>query len=526
MAVYFQVCSFLPFACFLYIAVQAHENHIHLPEGIGIGGKIAKSFLGVSPDWCFNVGLEGDCESKHLQCHVTICDALGPGVSRCFNGGTCNNVNSTYFTCNCVPGYTGSDCSTDINECESGPCQHAGTCNDRVNEYNCTCPNRYDGKDCELDRCKMGPADVVFLVDSSISQESDNFMKQLSFIKDFVKTVYIGPTFVQVSVITFSFDATVEFDLTSYTDNSSMLAAIDNIEYKPGATYTGAALSAARTVLLQSTRMIRKYVIVLTDGMSSDILDTQYQAKLLKVAGVNIVAIGIGSQILHKELIDIASDDGRVFTVSNHDGLNKIQTQIGSYLCEVCLNEVSDVLYLLDASSSVNLSEFHGALDSLQHLTSILTIGRDKVRVSLVRFATEPEIVFDFQKYTSSIEMHRTFSVLYQYPLPANHTKALEFVYHNGFTNASGAREGKRQVIIFLTNGNNMDSEASKTIDVLKNEGKIIVAIGHGNFVNREKLLNISSYPYMFYHLGEDQYTDNSVLNSLKGLFEYNTCNL
>ncbi|KAK3589597.1 hypothetical protein CHS0354_043058 [Potamilus streckersoni] len=376
------------------------------------------------------------------------------------------------------------------------------------------------------DRCKLGPADVIFLVDSSESQKSDNFNKQLKFIKDFVKSVYIGPTYVQVSVITYSFDATVEFKWTTHNDNSSVLDAIDNIKYKSGPTYTGIALSAARTVLLQSTRIVKKYVIVFTDGMSSNILDTKGQAALLKVAGVNIIAIGIGSQILHEELQHIASDDSKIFTVSNHDGLNSIQTQIGSYVCEACLNEVSDVLYVLDASSSVALSEFQGALDALQYITSILTIGRDKVMTSLIRYAAEPEIVYGFQKCTSAIEMHREISVLYQYPQPANRTKAVEFVYTNGFTNASGAREWKRHVIIFLTNGNNIDPGASNQIDVLKNEGKIVVAIGHRNFVNREKLLNIASYPYMFYHLGEDQYTDISVLKSLKILIEYNTCSL
>ncbi|KAL3832448.1 hypothetical protein ACJMK2_024090 [Sinanodonta woodiana] len=564
MAVSFRAFSFLPFSCLLFMAVHSHENHTHLPEGIGITETSSKSFLGSSPAWCFDVKLESTCEESHLDCHTepvrdflcnkaaracaanqtctisdqhhwcpahyqtdckNICDALGPGYSRCMNGGTCNNINSTHFTCDCLPGFTGLDCSTDINECDSDPCEHNGVCNDLRNDYNCSCPERFVGKDCELDRCKQGPADVVFLVDSSVSQELDNFNKQLKFIKDFVKSVYVGPTYVQVSVITFSFDATVEFDWTTHNDNDSVLDAIDNIEYKPGSTNTGGALSAART-LLQSGRRFGKYVIVLTDGMSSNKLDTKGQAAALKMAGVNIVAIGIGSQILHEELQDIASDDNRVFTVSNHDGLNSILTQIGAYVCEACLNEVSDVMYVLDASSSVTLSDFQGALDALQFITSVLTIGLDKVRASLLRYAAEPEIVFEFQKYTTAVEMHRKISVLYQYPKPGNFTKAAEFVHNNGFTSASGAREGKRQVIIFLTNGNNIDTGASNQIEILKNEGKIVVAIGHGNFVNREKLLNIVSYPYMFYHLGEDQYTDISILKSLKGLIEYNTCNI
>ena len=32
------------------------------------------------------------------------------------------------YTCSCVAGYTGTDCSVDINECDSSPCQNEGTC--------------------------------------------------------------------------------------------------------------------------------------------------------------------------------------------------------------------------------------------------------------------------------------------------------------------------------------------------------------------------------------------------------------
>ena len=38
---------------------------------------------------------------------------------------------------------------TDIDECSSSPCQHASTCNDQVNQYNCTCTAGYYGVHCE-----------------------------------------------------------------------------------------------------------------------------------------------------------------------------------------------------------------------------------------------------------------------------------------------------------------------------------------------------------------------------------------
>jgi hypothetical protein len=36
-----------------------------------------------------------------------------------------------------------------VNECESSPCQHGGTCIDSVGGYQCSCPVLWNGIDCE-----------------------------------------------------------------------------------------------------------------------------------------------------------------------------------------------------------------------------------------------------------------------------------------------------------------------------------------------------------------------------------------
>ena len=41
-------------------------------------------------------------------------------------------------------------CCTDIDECESGPCQHGGNCTEFLNVYNCSCSEQYMGINCEL----------------------------------------------------------------------------------------------------------------------------------------------------------------------------------------------------------------------------------------------------------------------------------------------------------------------------------------------------------------------------------------
>ena len=39
----------------------------------------------------------------------------------------------------------------DIDDCSPDPCQNSGTCEDLVNDYNCTCVTGFTGKSCETD---------------------------------------------------------------------------------------------------------------------------------------------------------------------------------------------------------------------------------------------------------------------------------------------------------------------------------------------------------------------------------------
>lgn len=51
------------------------------------------------------------------------------------------------FPAQCVAGYHGVNCSEEINECLSQPCQNGGTCIDLTNTYKCSCPRGTQGKD-------------------------------------------------------------------------------------------------------------------------------------------------------------------------------------------------------------------------------------------------------------------------------------------------------------------------------------------------------------------------------------------
>ncbi|MCJ8739590.1 hypothetical protein PDJAM_G00048940 [Pangasius djambal] len=63
------------------------------------------------------------------------------------------------YVCNCRPGYAGSLCETDINECLPSPCHNGGTCHNLVGGFSCSCPEGFTGMACERDvnECLSNP---------------------------------------------------------------------------------------------------------------------------------------------------------------------------------------------------------------------------------------------------------------------------------------------------------------------------------------------------------------------------------
>ena len=109
-----------------------------------------------------------DCATECVPNDLTVCDENGISVCRpgrfgdsceffdnCFENdqcdpnGECVDGDDT-FTCECNAGFTGADCTTDINDCEGVDCGN-GACRDTgVNAFTCECNAGFTGADAQL----------------------------------------------------------------------------------------------------------------------------------------------------------------------------------------------------------------------------------------------------------------------------------------------------------------------------------------------------------------------------------------
>lgn len=76
----------------------------------------------------------------------TTTDPCNPNP--CQNSGTCTASGSSY-TCNCQPGWSGTNCDLASQTCQPNPCQNGGTCYVYGGSYSCQCPPSYGGANCE-----------------------------------------------------------------------------------------------------------------------------------------------------------------------------------------------------------------------------------------------------------------------------------------------------------------------------------------------------------------------------------------
>ena len=60
--------------------------------------------------------------------------------SPCETGAMCVNLmGNNNYECLCPPGFEGSNCAQNINDCEGASCPVNSSCMDGVNSFECTC---------------------------------------------------------------------------------------------------------------------------------------------------------------------------------------------------------------------------------------------------------------------------------------------------------------------------------------------------------------------------------------------------
>lgn len=155
-----------------------------------------------------------------------------------------------------------------------------------------------------------------------------------------------------------------------------------------------------------------------------------------------------------------------------------------------------DLVFLLDASSSVGKEGFEKVRQWVANLVDTFEVGPDRTRVGVVRYSDQPATAFELGRFGSRAEVKAAARQL-AYQGGHTHTgDALRYITRHSFTPRAGGRPGDRafkQVAILLTDGRSQDLVLPAALAAHR-AGIRIFAVGVGEAL-REELEEIASEP-------------------------------
>ncbi|XP_014865865.1 PREDICTED: matrilin-4 isoform X10 [Poecilia mexicana] len=204
-------------------------------------------------------------------------------------------------------------------------------------------------------KCKSGPVDLVFLIDSSRSVRPHEFETMRKFLIDILNTLDIGLDTTRVGVVQYSSQVRSEFSLKTHSKLENMVKAINEIVPLAQGTMTGLAIRYLMNEAFSPGQGDRPKVpnvaVIVTDGRPQDrVAEVAAEAR---ERGIEIYAVGVARADM-TSLRAMASPpfEDHVFLVERFDLIYQFGLQFQDKLCgiDLCLESDHGCEHLCESS--------------------------------------------------------------------------------------------------------------------------------------------------------------------------------
>ena len=175
------------------------------------------------------------------------------------------------------------------------------------------------------------PVDYCIAADSSNSITNDDFMTLVGILADIVNGLNVGPTAQdsRVAMVKYGRDVSREFNLTTYTDKSTLVDVIRNVARiemtDPGGTNTPGALEECVNIFEEQGREgVPRIIMVFTDGVTHYMGETNEfdQERLENATAVTVAANTINYGIAFGERVIVRDRDRAIMELLTITGNN------------------------------------------------------------------------------------------------------------------------------------------------------------------------------------------------------------
>ncbi|XP_033759514.1 uncharacterized protein LOC117341760 [Pecten maximus] len=175
----------------------------------------------------------------------------------------------------------------------------------------------------------------------------------------------------------------------------------------------------------------------------------------------------------------------------------------------------TDVIFLLDASTSIGSSNFILMKYFIKNYTANILLGSNAIQIGIAKFSTNASNEFWLNEHYGALTINPAIDAIVYTSRSTCIAKGLEFVRSNSLTTANGARQDASKVIILMTDGQAHDQPAA-IASTLRAEGVLIACVGIGSGIDMTQLNNIA-YNSSFIFLASDFNVLAQIADTVKG---------
>uniref|UniRef100_A0A667X5Y6 Matrilin 4 n=1 Tax=Myripristis murdjan TaxID=586833 RepID=A0A667X5Y6_9TELE len=386
-------------------------------------------------------------------------------------------------------------------------------------------------------KCKSGPVDLIFIIDSSRSVRPHEFETMRKFMIDILNTLDIGPDATRVGVVQYSSQVHSEFSLKTHSKLEAMVKGINQIIPLAQGTMTGLAIKYAMNVAFSAEEGDRPKVpnvaVIVTDGRPQDrVAEVAAEAR---EKGIEIYAVGVARADM-TSLRAMASPpfEDHVFLVESFDLIHQFGLQFQDKLCAIdlcgkhdceqicisapgvftcdcnkgfklnkdkktcttCKSANIDLVLLIDGSKSVRPQNFELVKKFVNQVVDSLDVSAHGTRVGLVQYSSRVRTEFPLNMYHTADEIKAAVMKVEYMEKGTMTGLALKHMLENSFSEAEGARPLGRNIPrigLVFTDGRSQD-DITEWAKKAKEAGITMYAVGVGKAVEDE-LREIASEP-------------------------------
>ncbi|NXV77855.1 VWA2 protein, partial [Atlantisia rogersi] len=191
---------------------------------------------------------------------------------------------------------------------------------------------------CNVDNpegCQAQSLDLVFAVDASSGVGLENFLRLRSFVRSSCLHFSINRDVTQIALVIYGSKAHTVFALDTYTSNSAVFQAINQVPFLGDSGSAGSALlhiyGDVMTVQKGARPGVNKVVVLLTNGAGME--DAAAPAQQLRDNGILVFVIIIGDTQTDM-LLRVAGSPNYLVHISSYEDLQYYQDLIIERICE------------------------------------------------------------------------------------------------------------------------------------------------------------------------------------------------